>query len=28
LASLYKINLIEAKNQSTAIDSLKACVTE
>lgn len=28
LASLYKINLIEAKNQSTAIDSLKACVTK
>jgi transcription elongation factor Elf1 len=28
LASLYKINLIEAKNQITAIDSLKACVTE
>jgi hypothetical protein len=28
LASLYKIDLVEAKNQSTAIDSLKACVTE
>jgi transcription elongation factor Elf1 len=26
LASLYKIDLIEAKNQSTAIDSLKSCV--
>jgi len=28
LASLYKINLIEAKNQSTAIDYLKACITD
>jgi transcription elongation factor Elf1 len=28
LASLYKIDLIEAKNQSAAIDSLKACVTD
>ena len=28
LASLYKIDLVEAKNQSTAIESLKACVTE
>jgi transcription elongation factor Elf1 len=28
LASLYKIDLVEAKNQSTVIDSLKACVSE
>jgi len=28
LASLYKIDLIEASNQITAIDSLKACVSE
>jgi len=28
LATLYKIDLIEAKNQSTAIDSLKACVAK
>jgi hypothetical protein len=28
LASLYKIDLVEAKNQSMAIDALKACVTE
>ncbi len=28
LASLYKIDLVEAKNQSTAIDSLKACVID
>jgi transcription elongation factor Elf1 len=26
LASLYKIELVEAKNQSTAIESLKSCV--
>jgi transcription elongation factor Elf1 len=28
LATLYKINLVEAKNQSMAIDSLKSCVTK
>ena len=28
LASLYKIQLVEAKNQNTAIDALKACVNK
>jgi len=28
LASLYKIHLIEGKNQNSAIEALKACVTE
>jgi hypothetical protein len=28
LASLYKIQLIEGKNQNSAIEALKACVTE
>jgi len=28
LASLYKIELIEAKNQDTAIDALKACISK
>jgi len=28
LASLYKIDLVEAKDQSTAIESLKSCVNE
>jgi len=28
LASLYKIDLVEAKNQNMAVDALKACVTE
>jgi transcription elongation factor Elf1 len=28
LAALYKINLIEAKDQNIAIDALKACVSE
>jgi transcription elongation factor Elf1 len=28
LASLYKIDLVEAKNQSMAIEALKACVTK
>lgn len=28
LASLYKIDLVEAKNQNMAIEALKACVTE
>jgi hypothetical protein len=26
LASLYKIDLVEAKNQNMAIESLKSCV--
>ena len=28
LASLYKIDLVEAKNQNMAIEALKTCVTE
>jgi transcription elongation factor Elf1 len=28
LASLYKINLVEAKNQNMAVDALKSCVTK